>query len=917
MADNGATTCGDSATISSMKSDDIREKFLQFFEHYGHTRVPSSPLAPANDPTLLFTNSGMAQFKDVFLGFDERPYKTAVTAQRCLRAGGKHNDLENVGYTARHHTFFEMLGNFSFGQYFKEKAIPYAWEFLTSPQWLNIPKEHLWITVFGGGQIFGENFAAVPADNDAYALWKETLIKSGFSEQEAKKRVTNIPTTDNFWMMGDTGPCGPCSEIFYDRDIHAARFRGEDSEYADECVEVWNLVFMEFNRDNARQLHKLPAPCVDTGMGLERICAVMQAVDGNYDIDLFQKLLANVNQVITAAGGVDCRQSYLPSHRVVADHIRAAAFLIADDILPDNEGRGYVLRKIIRRGLIHGNKASKKQDFGIPPWFYQLVDGLIPLMDSASDIIAQKAQTIKNVLEREERAFFRNFTDGRLRLENKINEQIACSSSTKLFPGAIAFELYDTYGFPVEATIDEVKARGFENIDYPSFEKCMAQQRARSQAATKFNAEQSAIHYDGDATNFVGYETFDNEAAILAIYVNGKSVTTATANEKSTIILDNTPFYAESGGQIGDTGIIKNNNGLAEIINTQKIRADVWGHITTVKEGAFNIGDKVTCHINKTRRLNIARNHSATHLMHAALRQILGVHVRQKGSLVAADYLRFDFSHHEALSHEQWREVENIVNKQIRANDEVIIDSLKYDDAINRGAMALFGEKYGDVVRMVTIDKNFSIELCGGAHVKRVGEIGFFHLITEGAIAAGIRRIEAVSANAAIDRIQHTTAQLGNIAVMMKAQPEQIIDKITQLRDSLKAAQKQIQDLNTTHIARQTENLISQAKDINGMRTLIIKIPNGNIKTMRDMISQLRDKMPHSPILLAADDGGKAFFVAATGDSKINANQWIQTAAKITNAKGGGKADYAQAGGGDADKIDAALTAAEKSISDG
>ncbi|MBE8158657.1 MAG: alanine--tRNA ligase, partial [Betaproteobacteria bacterium] len=747
-----------------MKSAEIREKFLQFFESRGHARVPSSPLVPANDPTLLFTNSGMVQFKDVFLGFDKRPYKTAATAQRCLRAGGKHNDLQNVGYTARHHTFFEMLGNFSFGEYFKEKAIPLAWEFLTSPEWLGIDKKHLWVTVFGGGKIFGAEFAAVPPDEDAYNLWKAELIKAGFSEAEAEKRITRIPTTDNFWMMGDTGPCGPCSEIFYDRDINAKCFRGEDEQYADICVEVWNLVFMEFNRNGSGELKKLPAPCVDTGMGLERISAVLQNKESNYDIDMFRGLLEQVENIVRSGGGLT------PSHRVVADHIRAAAYLIADGVLPDNEGRGYVLRKIIRRALIHGAKVAKKPGLETNPWFCNLADNLPEIMGGeAGAILHEKRGEIYEVLEREEDGFYKNFLSGRAHLIKKIKEEREQIGLVKdagkpgkpppkkmpQFSGAAAFELYDTYGFPVEATLDEVVAQHFSGIDMEEFDKCMAQQRARSRAAMKFNIGQKTVEYGGAPTEFLGYDSLQCETEINAIFINGESVQETRSGDEVLIVLNRTPFYAESGGQIGDIGIIRAKDGMAKVCDTQKIRADVWGHIVKIADGVIKVGGKVECEVDAPRRQNIARNHSATHLLHAALRKVLGGHVRQKGSLVAAEYLRFDFSHGGALSENELREVEEIINGQIRANSKVQTELLPYKDAIKRGAMALFGEKYGGTVRMVSIDPAFSLELCGGTHVARAGDVGFFQIVSEGAVAAGVRRIEASCAAAALSRAQN------------------------------------------------------------------------------------------------------------------------------------------------------------------
>ena len=904
-----------------MKSADIREKFLRFFESRGHARVPSSPLAPQNDPTLLFTNSGMVQFKDVFLGFDKRPYKTAATAQRCLRAGGKHNDLQNVGYTARHHTFFEMLGNFSFGEYFKEKAVPLAWEFLTSPKWLNIPKEHLWITVFGGGKIFGEEFAAVPPDEDAFNFWKTELIRAGFSETEAENRITRVPTTDNFWMMGDTGPCGPCSEIFYDRDINAKSFRGENEKFADECVEIWNLVFMEYNRGADGELKKLPAPCVDTGMGLERISAVMQNKNSNYDIDMFLDLLAAADKEIANAGGKPCGGNYTASHRVVADHVRAAAFLIADGILPDNEGRGYVLRKIIRRALIHGSRAAKKPDLGAKPWFCNLAEKLPGITGGgAGELLREKRAEISAVLEREEKGFDKNFLSGRAHLAKKIKHVSGAGKSKNpkkeppQFSGAAAFELYDTYGFPVEATLDEILARGFSGIDMEEYEKCMDKQRARSRAAGKFNAAQKNVEYEGAATEFLGYEVLKCEATINAVYINGENAKEAREGEEAVFILDRTPFYAESGGQIGDAGIIRGKNGAAaKVKDAQKIRADVWGHAVQIQNGVFAAGGLAECEVDAPRRRNTARCHSAAHLLHAALHIVLGKHARQKGSLVAAEYFRFDFSHGGAVSENELREIEEIVNAQIRANAEIQTELLPYKDALKRGAMALFGEKYGDIVRTVSIDPQFSVELCGGTHAKRAGDVGFFQIVSESAIAAGVRRIEAVCAAAALSRAQNAAAELRKISAALKTPPEQAAEKISALRGELKTAQKQIAAMNLAQTAAQTETLAARAEIFGGVRILIAEISGADGKTLRETVFSLRGKLQKpAAVFLAGGGGGRASFAASSGAPSLNAKEWLDAAAQIANAKGGGKAEYAQAGGGDTNKIGAALKTAKE-----
>lgn len=896
-----------------IESAAIRDKFLKFFESKGHAHVDSSPLVPANDPTLLFTNSGMVQFKDVFLGFDKRPYKTAVTAQRCLRAGGKHNDLQNVGYTGRHHTFFEMLGNFSFGDYFKEKAIPFAWEFLTSPQWLGLDKQCLWVTVFGGGDLFGDG-RPVPADDDAFALWKKTLCDAGFSDAEAERRITRIGTSDNFWMMGDTGPCGPCSEIFYDRDADAQSFRGEDEAFADDCVEVWNLVFMQFNRSEAGELSPLPAPCVDTGMGLERICAVMQGVSDNYQTDLFQKILAAADEEISRAGGETVAGRYVPSHRVAADHIRAAAYLVADGVLPSNEGRGYVLRKIIRRGLIHGGKASGRRDFGGTPWFCKLAAHLPDIMGGAGGIVADKMEEIQSVLEAEERGFFRNFMDGRARLETKMEALKGSSGNGKgiVFPGADAFELYDTFGFPFEATMDAVSDDPrFTGIDQEEFDKCMDEQRARSRAAAKFEGGSLAANYDGEATAYVGDEDLQAEAKVLAVFADGKEIGEARPGDDVLLILDRTPFYAESGGQVGDEGIIAKDGARARVLDVQKIRADVRAHVARVEEGAFAAGDQVRCEVDAGRRVSIAANHSATHLLHAALRRVLGGHVRQRGSLVAPGHLRFDFSHGAAVDEEQLREAERIVNAQIRANDEVRIERLPYDEAVGRGAMALFGEKYGDIVRMVSIDDKFSMELCGGSHVRRAGDIGYFCVSGEGAIAAGVRRIEAKTADAALAQAQDAGAQLRRAAAALKSAPENTAEKIERLQDMLKDAQKQIASLAAAGAVARAGELAESAREINGAQVLAEHIPGADMKSLREALAQLRGKLPQAAVMLAGDGGGAASFVAASGGD-ADARKWLEHAAAAAGAKGGGKKEYAQAGGGDPGKIPSAIQAARE-----
>ena len=900
-----------------MKSADIREKFLLFFEGKGHQRVPSSSLVPGNDPTLLFTNSGMVQFKDVFLGFDKRPYTTAVTAQRCLRAGGKHNDLENVGYTGRHHTFFEMLGNFSFGDYFKKDAIPYAWEFLTAPTsngGLGLKKEHLWVTVFGGGELFKEG-KPVPPDEESEDIWIQTLMAAGFSEAEAKKRIKRIPTTDNFWMMGNTGPCGPCSEIFYDRDINAQEFRGEDEAFADECVEIWNLVFPQFNRDDSGSMSNLPAPCVDTGMGLERISAVMQSKTNNYEIDLFENLLKKINLTIENSGGpgLVSDPSNASHYQVIADHIRSAAFLIADGVIPSNEGRGYVLRRIIRRALRHGYgifKGHQKTTF-----FHLLVEPLAEQMGEAYPILRKHQDKISETLRIEEVNFSEMLKNGMALLSKALPHLTPASDvSENKLSGDVAFKLYDTYGFPIDMTLDIAKEKGFI-VDMDAYNRCMTKQQERSRAAMKFNVGQNAVNYDGVATEFVGYQFLKSNAVILSLSINGEVVKEAHPGDDVLIILDRTPFYAESGGQVGDTGEITNAHAKATVNDTQKIRADVWGHIATVKEGALKLGDIVHSAVDDYRRTNITYNHSAAHLMHAALRQVLGNHVEQRGSLVAPDHLRFDFSHNAPVTQEELRKVESIVNRQIRANHETDIASMSYDDAIQRGAMALFGEKYGDIVRTVTINPDFSVELCAGTHVRRAGDIGIFQFIGESSIAAGIRRVEAVTVPGALLRAQKTEKRVRDIAALMKTPIDRIEEKITRLRDSLKEAEKKLEELCHREEAALLNDLSAKAQQAGGIKVLVEKIPTADIKTLRNMAMQLKSRLAPAAILLVAEDNGRAIFAAAvTNAAKISAREWIQVATTNIGAKGGGKDDFAQAGDGDAEKIEQALQAARDYI---
>ena len=837
----------------------------------------------------------MTQFKDVFLGFDKRAYKTACTAQRCLRAGGKHNDLENVGHTARHHTFFEMLGNFSFGDYFKEQAVPMAWEFLTSH--LGLRKEHLWITVFGGGDLFGDG-KQIPADEEAAAVWLKTLTAAGFSQQEAKARIIRINNADNFWMMGDTGPCGPCSEIFYDVDVNAKTFRGATEANADDCVEIWNLVFMQFNRGEDGELAKLPKPCVDTGMGLERISAVMQGVSSNFETDSFVALLGYVRAAVQDAGGKKNAPTSA-SHRVIADHIRAAVYLINDGVLPANEGRGYVLRRIIRRALRHGWQLGARRAF-----FYQLAAQIPAIMQD--DALNNKCRQIAEVLRREEDGFSRMLAAG---MELLKTETAKLKRGDKL-PGTAAFKLFDTFGFPPDLTEDVLRADGL-SIDREGFDACMKTQRERSRAVMKFKSGVSVPVYDGAASDFVGYDTLQTAAAVCALFVGGKAVEKAADGDNAIIVLDRTPFYAESGGQIGDAGIIRRANGtndnFAEVADTQKIRADVWGHLALVR-GGLQVGDAVVCQVNAPRRIACSRNHSAAHLMHSALRRVLGAHVQQRGSLVAAGHLRFDFSHDAAVSASQLREIEEMINARVRDNFETIIEQLPFDEAVGRGAMALFGEKYGDIVRTITIDADYSVELCGGTHVKRAGDIGYFCFTGESAIAAGVRRVEALAGEQAVRRAAAQNDSLLAAAAVLKTPPDKLEAKAQQLQESLKAAQKQLAQMREVQILAQADKLLDAAEDGGGFRFVIARV-DGDAASMRTMAMRVCAKLSPAAVFLACDNDGKAAF-AATADNKISARNWLAQATKETGAKGGGKDDFAQAGGGDIKKIPDALQSA-------
>ena len=877
-------------------SADIREKFLRFFEERGHRRVPSSPLVPAGDPTLLFTNSGMVQFKDVFLGFDRRPYDRAVTAQRCLRAGGKHNDLENVGYTARHHTFFEMLGNFSFGQYFKEKAVPFAWEFLTAPQWLAIPREHLWVTVFGGGRLFGPDSPPVPADEHAAKLWEETLVAAGFTPDQARARIARIPTADNFWMMGETGPCGPCSEIFYNRNPQADRFEGEDPARADDCVEVWNLVFMQFNRDDDGVLHPLPAPCVDTGMGLERISAVMQGVRSNFETDSFARLNAAVDRAVADSGGADSGGKYSPSHFVIADHIRAAAFLIADGVPPSNEGRGYVLRRIIRRALRHGHKLGADR-----PFFHKIVPAVAEAMAGAHPVIAEREGVVVAELAREEKNFAGALSRGMAVLRGAI--------AGGELSGETAFTLYDTYGFPADLTADAAREHGM-TVDMADFERRMSGQRERSRAAMKFKSGRKTVRYDGAPTEFVGYDSLRAEARVLAVYASGEPAKECAEGE-AVVVLDRTPFYAEAGGQVGDSGILRGADSECVVADAQKLRADSWGHSVKIKNGTVRVGDVVSAEVDAARRADIARAHSATHLMHSALRMVLGNHVAQRGSLVESGRLRFDFSHNAAATADELREAEKIVNEQIRRNAEAQTETLPYDDAVARGATALFGEKYGDIVRMVTIGADYSVELCGGTHVVRAGDIGYFRFTGETAVAAGVRRVEAVAGGQAVEFSQALDAALGRASSALKSPPEKLAEKISQLQEERKSAERELEKLRAAQSDALAAELAAGANRLGGATVVVEKVAGAEGKALRELASQLRGRLESPCAIFLAGENCMAALVEKPLCEKWDAREWMKVAAETAGAKGGGRADFAQAGGADPAKLDAALQSAK------
>jgi alanyl-tRNA synthetase len=864
-----------------MKSAEIRSKFLEYFAANGHTIVPSSPLVPGNDPTLLFTNSGMVQFKDVFLGQDKRPYVRATTSQRCLRAGGKHNDLENVGYTARHHTFFEMLGNFSFGDYFKRDAIRFAWELLTKVY--GLPKDKLWVTVY-------------KTDDEAFDLWTKDI-------GVPKDRVVRIDGSDNFWQMADTGPCGPCSEIFYDHGPEVAGGPpGSKDADGDRYIEIWNLVFMQFNRDEAGTLHPLPKPSVDTGMGLERVAAVLQGKHSNYDIDLFQGLIRAAARV---TGTTDLESNSL---KVIADHIRACSFLIVDGVIPGNEGRGYVLRRIIRRAIRHGYKLGQSK-----PFFYLLVADLAQEMGAAyPELVAAKVR-VAQVLKQEEERFAETLENGMKVLEVALNRE------DKMLDGETVFQLYDTYGFPVDLTADIARERGVR-IDQAGYEVAMAKQREQARSASRFKMG-AMVEYRGAKTEFLGYNNLSESGRVVALYKDGSSVEKLDEGERGVVVLDRTPFYAESGGQVGDRGalwVAGAGKPAFAVDDTLKIQPEVFGHHGVVANGSVRLGDKVDARVDEDLRSRAMYNHSATHLMHAALRKVLGTHVQQRGSLVDAEHTRFDFSHTQPVTAEEMREVERLVNAEIRRNVPVEANVMHYDDAIKSGAMALFGEKYGDEVRVLRMG-DFSTELCGGTHVARTGDIGTFKITSESGVAAGIRRIEAVTAEGAIEFVQAQEETLTAAASSLKTQPHEVTQKIAQIIDSVRSLEKEVSRLKSRLATGGTRDLMSDAKDVNGIKVLATTMDDADPKVLREAVDNLKDKYKLEKVLfvLGTGAGGKVSLVAGATAPAISASGRISSAvvvdfvAKQLGGKGGGRADMAQGGGTDPAKLPQALASVE------
>lgn len=871
----------------SKSTAEIRQAFLDFFHSKGHQVVASSSLVPHNDPTLLFTNAGMNQFKDVFLGLDKRNYSRATTSQRCVRAGGKHNDLENVGYTARHHTFFEMLGNFSFGDYFKQDAIKYAWELLTGENWFALPKDKLWVTVY-------------ETDDEAFDIWanevgvpRERIIRIGDNKGAAF-------ASDNFWQMGDTGPCGPCTEIFFDHGDHIwGGPPGSPEEDGDRYIEIWNIVFMQFNRQADGTMEPLPKPSVDTGMGLERIAAVLQHVNSNYDIDLFRTLIENVAKV---TGATDLTNKSL---RVIADHIRSCAFLIADGVIPSNENRGYVLRRIIRRAVRHGNMVGAKDTF-----FWKLVAPLIEVMGAAGEELKQQQAQVEQVLKTEEEQFARTLERGLALLD----EELAKLKGDTL-DGETAFRLYDTYGFPVDLTADVCRERNIK-VDEAGFEAAMEEQRRRARESSGFGADYNAmIRVDG-ASEFKGYESLELNAKVTALFIDGKAVDSVAAGQEAVVILDQTPFYAESGGQVGDKGELKG-AGFSFVVNDAQKYGQAIGHIGKLTSGALKVGDAVQADVDRARRQRIRLNHSATHLMHAALRQVLGTHVAQKGSLVNDKALRFDFSHFEAMKPEEIRAVEDLVNAQIRRNLPVETNIMDLDAAKEKGAMALFGEKYDDRVRVLSMG-DFSTELCGGTHASRTGDIGLFRITSESGTAAGVRRIEAVTGEGAIAQLHAQSDLLGDIAQLLKGDSHNLGDKVRAALERTRLLEKELQQLKEQAAAQESANLSSKAEEINGVKLLVSELTGVEPKMLRTMVDDLKNQLGSTVVVLATVADGKVSLIAGVSKDvtdRVKAGELVGMVAQQVGGKGGGRPDMAQAGGTDASALPAALASVKGWVS--
>ena len=864
-----------------MKVSQIRQAYLDFFASKGHQIVPSSPVVPGDDPTLLFTNAGMNQFKDVFLGFDKRPYSRATTAQKCIRAGGKHNDLDNVGYTARHHTFFEMLGNFSFGDYFKKEAIQFAWDLLT--QVFKLPKERLLVTVYA-------------EDDEAYAIWKDQIGIPADRIIRIGDNKGSRYASDNFWMMGDTGPCGPCTEIFYDHGEHIPGGPpGSPDEDGDRFIEIWNNVFMQFNRDEAGNMHPLPKPSVDTGMGLERIAAVLQQVHSNYEIDLFVNLLKAAKDAVDAAGGGNC-DANSPSLKVIADHIRACSFVVVDGVIPGNAGRGYVLRRIARRAIRHGYKLGARK-----PFFYQLVPALVKEMGDAYPELRAAQDKVSEVLKQEEERFFQTIANGMEILEN------ALAGGAKVIDGETAFRLHDTFGFPLDLTADVCRERGV-TVDAEGFELAMQKQRDQARAAGKFKVAQG-LEYSGKPTQFHGYDHLKHEGAkIVALYVDGASVHTIKAGDAAVVVLDNTPFYAESGGQVGDQGELRNESARFGVQDTFKIQADVFGHQGELLEGELKLGDVLNAIVDTKLRLETMRNHSATHILHKALREVLGDHVQQKGSLVDSTKTRFDFTHNAPISVAEIRRIEDIVNAEILANAATSAKVMSLDDAQKTGAMMLFGEKYGEEVRVLEIGS--SKELCGGTHVQRTGDIGSFKIISESGVAAGIRRVEAVTGSNALHFLQSLEDRINEAAAILKTHPGDLVNRVTQLQDSLRHAERELEKVNSKFAASQGDELASQAIDVNGIKVLAARLDGADAQVLRETMDALKAKLKTAAIVLASVQGDKVNLIAGvTADtiSKVKAGDLVNFVALQVGGKGGGKPEMAMAGGTNPAALPAAL----------